>query len=234
MLTKVITGGQTGADQAAWRAARAAGLETGEWMPAGFLTEDGSRPEFADLYGAAETSSASYPPRARMNVQAGDGTLWLGNVGSLGARATLAACRKAGKPWLEVVPGSTDPSTVAAWVVDQGIRVLNVAGNRESSSSGIGEQAERFMIGVVSLIISWVRHDPTKVHASYARLDEQEQGEDESESWVEVRLGGIDSMASGGREWFRSELQVDDQVTLQVLEPGEYDLGELCDPPTRK
>ena len=147
-IEKVITGGQTGVDQAGWRAARACGLATGGWMPAGFLTEDGPRREFAELYGAAETSSATYPPRTRMNAQAGDGTLWLGNVGSLGARATLAACRKAGKPWLEVVLGSTDPSTVAAWVVDQGIRVLNVAGNRESSSEGIGEQAERFLVDV--------------------------------------------------------------------------------------
>jgi Circularly permutated YpsA SLOG family len=148
MLAKVISGGQTGADQAAWRAAVAAGIPTGGWMPLGFLTEDGPRPEFAALYGAVETASATYPPRTRMNAQAGDGTLWLGNVGSLGARATLAACRKAGKPWLEVVPGSTDPSTVDAWVVDQGIRVLNVAGNRESSSEGIGEEAERFLVDV--------------------------------------------------------------------------------------
>ena len=147
-IEKVITGGETGVDQAGWRAARACGPATGGWMPAGFLTEDGPRPEFAELYGAVEASSATYPPRTRMNAQAGDGALWLGNVGSLGARATRAACRKAGKPWLEVVPGSTDPSPVAAWVVDQGIRVLNVAGNRESSSSGIGEQAERFLVDV--------------------------------------------------------------------------------------
>jgi Circularly permutated YpsA SLOG family len=152
LIAKVISGGQTGVDQAAWRAARNAGLESGGWMPAGFLTEDGPRPEFAELYGAAETSSSTYPPRTRMNAKAGDGTLWRGNVGSLAARATLAECRKAGKPWLDVVPGSTDPSTVAAWVVDQGIRVLNVAGNRESSSSGIGEQAERFLGNVFARI----------------------------------------------------------------------------------
>ena len=52
MLDKVISGGQTGADQAGWRAARAVGIPTGGWMPLGFLTEDSPRPEFADLYGA--------------------------------------------------------------------------------------------------------------------------------------------------------------------------------------
>jgi len=34
----IISGGQTGADQAAWRAARSAGLPTGGVMPLGFLT----------------------------------------------------------------------------------------------------------------------------------------------------------------------------------------------------
>jgi hypothetical protein len=52
MLDKTISGGQTGADQAAWRAAKAHAIATGGWMPKGFLTEDGPRPEFAELYGA--------------------------------------------------------------------------------------------------------------------------------------------------------------------------------------
>src|SRR3954453_21838055 len=53
MLERVISGGQTGADLAGWRAARAAGIATGGWMPRGFWTEAGERPEFAELYGAA-------------------------------------------------------------------------------------------------------------------------------------------------------------------------------------
>jgi hypothetical protein len=62
MLERVVSGGQTGADQAGWRAAKAVGLETGGWMPRGFLTEDGHRPEFRDLYGAVEHPSSDYPP----------------------------------------------------------------------------------------------------------------------------------------------------------------------------
>jgi len=49
MLERVISGGQTGADQAGWRAARASGIPTGGAMPGGFLTEDGARPDFAEL-----------------------------------------------------------------------------------------------------------------------------------------------------------------------------------------
>jgi hypothetical protein len=40
------------------------------------------------------------------------------------------------------------PSAVAAWVREKGIRVLNVAGNREGQSPGIGDRAERFMTAV--------------------------------------------------------------------------------------
>ncbi|MFZ8324119.1 YpsA SLOG family protein, partial [Staphylococcus aureus] len=40
-LKKVISGGQTGADQAGLRAGKAAGLETGGMVPKGCLTDDG-------------------------------------------------------------------------------------------------------------------------------------------------------------------------------------------------
>jgi hypothetical protein len=39
MLERVISGGQTGADQGGLRAARACGIPTGGWAPRGWLTE---------------------------------------------------------------------------------------------------------------------------------------------------------------------------------------------------
>jgi hypothetical protein len=89
MLEKVITGGQTGADQAAWRAAKAFGIPTGGAMPLGFKTEDGPRPEFAEMYGAVEMPTTSYASRTRQNVKDSDATLWLGETDSPGAKATL-------------------------------------------------------------------------------------------------------------------------------------------------
>jgi Circularly permutated YpsA SLOG family len=88
MLTKVISGGQTGADQAGWRAAKAAGLETGGWMPLGFLTEEGPRPEFAELYGARETRTDHYPVRTEANAMESDRRLWFGLTNTLGAKTT--------------------------------------------------------------------------------------------------------------------------------------------------
>jgi hypothetical protein len=40
MLERVISGGQTGVDQAALRAAQACGLETGGYAPLGWETEE--------------------------------------------------------------------------------------------------------------------------------------------------------------------------------------------------
>ena len=49
MIGKIISGGQTGVDQAALRAAKACGIPTGGWAPKGWRTEDGPAPWLADL-----------------------------------------------------------------------------------------------------------------------------------------------------------------------------------------
>jgi len=80
MLDRVISGGQTGVDQAAWRAAKALGIPTGGSMTRAFQTEDGPRPEFAEMFGAVELGSVNYPARTRANVRDSDGTIWFGDV----------------------------------------------------------------------------------------------------------------------------------------------------------
>jgi Circularly permutated YpsA SLOG family len=54
MIITVVSGGQTGADQAGWRATEACGIPTGGWMPKGFLTEEGPLRWSANVYGARE------------------------------------------------------------------------------------------------------------------------------------------------------------------------------------
>lgn len=150
MLAKIVSGGQSGADQAAWRAACAAGIPTGGAMPLGFLTEDGPRPEFAERFGAAELATASYKSRTEENVRRSDGTLWFGSTDTPGAIATLRAAEAMGKPVLIVPPGrGVRPSDVAAWIRrTPRLAVLNIAGNRESKAPGIGEHVERFVAEV--------------------------------------------------------------------------------------
>jgi Circularly permutated YpsA SLOG family len=146
MLVKIISGGQTGADQAAWRAAEAYHIPTGGWMVEGFLTEDGPRPEFGERYGAAELPADSDPARTEQNVQDSDATLWFGETTTSGAQETVGACQRVGKPCMPVYPGASfQPSHVATWIAENKIRTLNVAGNREGEEAGIGDWVEAFL-----------------------------------------------------------------------------------------
>lgn len=58
MLTKIISGGQTGADQAGIDVAIKLNIPHGGWIPKGRLTEDGPLPE---NYQLQEMSTTSYP-----------------------------------------------------------------------------------------------------------------------------------------------------------------------------
>jgi hypothetical protein len=146
MLEKIITGGQTGADQAAWRVAKAHGVACGGSMPKGFLTEDGVRPEFAGLYGATEMPTNRYADRTEQNVRDGDATLWFGETTTSGAQTTVGACQELGKACLPINPATRfEPSQVAAWIVENTVRTLNVAGNRESAEPGISQRVEGFL-----------------------------------------------------------------------------------------
>jgi hypothetical protein len=155
ILESILSGGQSGVDQAAWRAAKACGIPTGGFMPAGFKTEDGPRPGFAELYNAVEMPTASYPARTEANVRDSDGTIWLGSIDSSGFSAThdAALARGFSYPFLVVFPRITRPSEVAGWITEKNVRTLNVAGNRESVSPGIGERAERFLVAVFRRIL---------------------------------------------------------------------------------
>jgi hypothetical protein len=55
----VITGGESGANLGGWNVARAPGLATGGWTPGGILTEEGLRPEHAELYGPGSCAAAA-------------------------------------------------------------------------------------------------------------------------------------------------------------------------------
>jgi hypothetical protein len=146
MLQKIISGGQTGADRAAWRAARRFGIATGGWMPRGYQAEDGAHPEFAGEFGATELPAGDNPARNERNVRDSDATLWFGETTTAGAQETVEASLRSGKPCLTVYPGADfQPTHVATWIRDNQVRTLNVAGNRETDEPGIADRAERFL-----------------------------------------------------------------------------------------
>lgn len=131
---KIISGGQTGADQGALLGARIIRVPTGGWMPRGFRTEDGPRPDLAELYALKEHHSSRYSARTEQNVIDSDGTLWVGRVGTPGHRATLGACERHNRAFI----ANPTPDELRAWLRQlNDYPHLNVAGNRESVTPGI-------------------------------------------------------------------------------------------------
>lgn len=138
MLIKIISGGQTGVDQAGLVAARAYGILTGGWLPVGCITSEGPNRFLLEKYGMRE-HSGGYRSRTRANVRDSDGTLRLAEkFTSPGERCTLRAIFDYDKPHLDVHTRSPlIPEVVAAWIQEHQIQILNIAGNSESTSPGI-------------------------------------------------------------------------------------------------
>lgn len=141
MLSKIVSGGQTGVDRAALDAAISTGLPHGGWCPRGGRAEDGTIP---DHYRLVEASSVNYAVRTFLNVRDSDGTLILSR-GELsgGTRLTLDFARRLGRPYLVVMlDGEDHTAEILNWIAEREIAVLNVAGPRESSAPGIHAEAK--------------------------------------------------------------------------------------------
>ncbi len=149
----VISGGQTGVDRAALDAARESNLAHGGWCPAGRLAEDGRIPE---IYALIETPTAEYAVRTEWNVRDSDGTLILTSENLTGGtRLTAVIALRYNKPLLVVdLARIGDPEQIAQrileWLRMHKIRVLNVAGPRESTCPGIYARAKRVLDAVLT------------------------------------------------------------------------------------
>ncbi len=149
MLHKVISGGQTGVDRAALDVALELGLACGGWCPKGRRAEDGRIP---DRYPLRETPTDAYPQRTEWNVRDAEGTLILTHGRpDRGTALTRKLARRYHNPCLVVdLTKKASPNRVRTWIVTHGIRVLNVAGPRESSRPGINAQAAAFLRQVLN------------------------------------------------------------------------------------
>jgi hypothetical protein len=144
ILFKIVSGGQTGVDRAVLDVALALGLPCGGWCPKGRRAEDGPIPE---QYPLTETPWTGYPQRTEWNVRDADGTLILTcGEPDRGTALTVELAARYRKPCLVLdLDNQPDAEAVHAWARRHRLRIVNVAGPRESSSPGIHARAVDFL-----------------------------------------------------------------------------------------
>ena len=122
--------------------ARRLGIPTGGFVPKGFLTEAGPRPDLAADYGLEETGTTAYPGRTQRNVRLADGTVVFGDARSPGSMLTIRLCRRDGRPCLTIPPDAAPDQAarqLRAWLNEHRIATLNLAGNRASQAPEIAQ-----------------------------------------------------------------------------------------------
>jgi hypothetical protein len=148
-VEKIVSGGQTGVDRAALDVALALGMPCGGWCPQGRSAEDGQIPA---RYPLQETEGRKYKFRTSLNVRDSDATLIL-NLGPLegGTGLTKILAVKLRRPYLVVeLDKDQDMQSVQDWLKENGVKVLNVAGPRESKRPGIHDQAANYLKKLLS------------------------------------------------------------------------------------
>ena len=148
MIDKIVSGGQTGVDQAGLLIANELKIPLGGWCPKGGLDEDGTC--ILKIYPSLkETATTDPDERTKLNIRDSDGTLIIVPCLPLpekiqdGTRLTIADAERQRKPFLiiSLIDREHAVDEIREWISRESIRVLNIAGPRESNSPGIHSQA---------------------------------------------------------------------------------------------
>jgi Circularly permutated YpsA SLOG family len=131
---KIISGGQTGVDRAALDVALRHAIECGGWCPAGRLDEFGKIP---DHYPVQELQNRSFDERTLQNVKHSNGTVVIYSAELRGGtEQTVCFCVELERPHqlIDASKFSTEDAAnlVADFVRENEIRILNIAGPRQS------------------------------------------------------------------------------------------------------
>tara|TARA_R110002111_G_scaffold259523_1_gene329646 strand:+ start:1241 stop:1705 length:465 start_codon:yes stop_codon:yes gene_type:complete len=149
VLSKVISGGQTGADRAALDAALELDFPIGGSCPVGRMAEDGP---INDEYTLTEIGGG-YRQRTKQNVVDSDGTaIFYESYLRGGTEATVLFCIRQGKPYklidIAVVESQRATELLSGFVQEFNVSVLNVAGPRSSNCPAIYSYVKR-AVGLV-------------------------------------------------------------------------------------
>jgi hypothetical protein len=139
VLSKIVSGGQTGADRAALDWAIMRGVAHGGWCPKGRKAEDGM---IDPRYILTETPSEDYSQRTEWNVRDSDGTavFSVGRELRGGALLTVELAGRYNKPVIHLCAqdeGTNHAQELRSFIEGFGISILNIAGPRESDEPGV-------------------------------------------------------------------------------------------------
>ena len=139
---KIISGGQTGVDQGALDFALDYDFECGGYCSKGRISEKGTIPF---KYPLIELEDDDYLHRTKINVLESDGTVIVKDEFELqeGTLNTIKFCKQFRKPYLtyDVINDPINYDVFQNWLDENKIKVLNIAGNRNSESPGIEGKA---------------------------------------------------------------------------------------------
>lgn len=139
MIEKIISGGQPGAARAALDWAIARGIAHGGWCPKGRKVHDG---ELDNRYELLEETPSSHDEQSKeWNIRDSDGTVVFTLEPELHSHALKASeiALKLARPCLHIAGASEQKGAddLRRFVEENRIKVLNVAGSRESMELGI-------------------------------------------------------------------------------------------------
>jgi len=153
MITKIISGGQTGADRAALDVAIKYGIPHGGWIQKGRKTQSGV---LQPKYQLKEMSTASFKDRIEQNVIDSHGSVIISH-GTLtgGADYCFKMAQKYDRPCFHIDLNTLSQFTAASrlntWIKENGIEVLNVNGSRSSEDPNIYKDTMDILEGAVLL-----------------------------------------------------------------------------------
>ncbi len=157
MIEKIVSGGQTGVDRAALDVAIKLNISHGGWCPKGRLAElDVTIPTHYQL---KETDSDDYSERTKLNIRYSDGTLILIPATSVkiidGTILTIQEVKDKKKPFLIIdLSENKNIELILNWIKEYNIKVLNIAGPRESHYSGIYQKSFDLLKNVFYFLLS--------------------------------------------------------------------------------
>ena len=148
IVIKIISGGQTGADQGGLDAAIFLNIPHGGWCPKGRKSENGTIPA---KYNLKEFNSPYYIHRTRQNVIDSDATIVFAyGAPKGGSLKTVDFAKTYNRPCLVIDMNNSEEqiiATVKNWLQNlQNEVILNIAGSRGSTSPDLHYKVKQILI----------------------------------------------------------------------------------------